>query len=181
MKVIITEIQNPSEALAALGLTRWLADLSIDSDITGVPLEISHKMLSGEMGTPKPAAPVAFAPPAKTGRPKKYAKKPAAESKRTAEAIVEKASRKPKASSSVTIAPRESRAVESPRMSSDAPRLTIRQRILNVLQDGPRRVSQIRTEPGMGGIDISQHLYLIKKDGLVTFDDETGEYTLVAA
>lgn len=170
MKVTITEISGAPDALAALGLTTWLADLGIDSDIVGVPLELSRKMLSADLGGGTPAAPAPVAAqPAK--RPKKYAKRKAApvvaEPKLIAKAIVKKATRKAVASPPVT--------------SEDAPHVTIRQRIINALRSGPRRTSQIRTEPGMGSVDVSQHLYLMKKDGLVTLNENTGEYALVAA
>jgi hypothetical protein len=67
--------------------------------------------------------------------------------------------------------------------TGEEPRLTIRQRILNLLKGGEKTAAQVHAEIVKAGlsasIDTGQHLYLLKRDGLVRFGENDG-YVLAA-
>jgi hypothetical protein len=65
----------------------------------------------------------------------------------------------------------------------DPPRLTIRQRILDLLKGGPKTVREVLTVLNAQGLNsthelIGQHLYLIGRDKLAVRDDETNAWSL---
>lgn len=66
-----------------------------------------------------------------------------------------------------------------PPAGAEAPRVTIRQRVVDIIKAKPRFVQEIHLELVKQGIpdsvDTSQHCYLAKRDGLIRQDDD-GRY-----
>ena len=61
--------------------------------------------------------------------------------------------------------------------SDDKPRVTIRQRILDCIRDRPRTSAEGERARGLD-VNVLQHLYLAKRDGLAVKDSETEIWSL---
>lgn len=161
MRIHITDINGPLEAIFAAGLTQILAIDGVTVECPtispGFPLSLAAPEREAAGVAPAPAAPL----PVK-GKP----------------------GRKPGASKAV--AKREVPAPETVRSpSDDAPkRLTIRQRIKNALAAGPigsRELAKQLNEQGVNTTTelIGQHLYLMTRDKITKRDDEKNTWSLV--
>ena len=171
MRVQITDINGPLEAIFAAGLKEILVIDGVTVDCPSSP-GFPPFPASSE----REAAVVAPAPAAPLVQKNKPGRKPKAQ-------VPEKTGQLPKAATQVA---KPSTSVEKQEVTptAEAPRLTIRQRLINMLKQGPLTTSAAAkrlSAVGLGSVDASQHFYLMKRDGLCTQDTESGEYKITPA
>lgn len=150
MKVTISEVSSTRDAVMAAGLTLWIENM-------GVTVETAPMS-----PVPRPAGPEQTQirrKGAELGEGKKIAPK----------APVKRAYKK-----------RAAEAKLVPAGAAEKPHVTIRQHVLGCLTEKPKSLSEVRSEllsKGVisGLVDVGQHLYLAKRDGLVTLEGD-GRY-----
>jgi hypothetical protein len=154
MKVTISEVNDIHEAVLASGLSLWIEGIGVTVEAPPMPLNLTMQPVA------PPAAAEALAD--RTVRVKT----------RHAKTVPPPVAAKPKRKYT-------KRAESAKAEDFEAPRITIRQRVLNIVKDKPRTCPEIHAELVKQGVsetvDTSQHCYLAKRDGLIK-QDEDGRY-----
>ena len=162
MKILIMEAASPRDGLLASGLRQLL-------DQSGIP----HETVDGSYSPPIAASdPVPEAAASSQKRGRTAGKSP------KVVVVVRKPVKTPKPARGAVPVKKVAPA------SGDEPRLTIRQRVLNILKsEGEMTAAQVHAllmKAGLpASVDTGQHLYLLKRDGLVRFGENAG-YILAA-
>ena len=160
MKVTISEVNGPLEAIFAAGLKEILVIDGVTVDCPSSPGFPPPFPASPKSEAAEAIAPASAAPPVQKSKPGR------------------------KAGASKATAKQEVPAPETLRSpSDDAPRLTIRQRIKNALVFGPQTSRDLATLLNKDGLNtttelIGQHLYLMTRDKVTKRDDATGTWSL---
>ena len=159
MKVQITECNSLHEMLLASGIRSLLEEVEIES--ADVTIEVTT-----DVTTPGSGSCAAIVQPVPSGEGD----------------AVTVAEETPHSAKPRKIMERKGKVPE-PSVPAEAPRVTIRSRVLASLKTGPKDTRQIVSELIATGVNtshelIGQHLYLCRRDGKVTRDDDTNKWSL---